>query len=225
MAGITEEETWDNDVYQLEITDPVRGGPEGIDNLPHKALANRTVWLKAQLLLKALKGGSSTQLFKVKAGIANDEAVNKQQMETALSSALLVGVVIPFPIATVPNGYLECNGAELSRTVYSDLFTVIGETYGAGDGSTTFNIPDLRGEFIRGFDNGRGVDSGRFIGSLQLDQNKEHSHTYMKALFSNSTYSGSNSGIRTSQATNTTSLSGGDESRPRNIAMMYIIKY
>lgn len=85
MAGITEEETWESEVYQLEITDPVQGGPEGVDNLPHKALANRTVWLKAQLLLKALKGGSATQLFKVKAAVAGDDAVNKNQMETAIS--------------------------------------------------------------------------------------------------------------------------------------------
>jgi len=93
MAGITEEETWDSEVYQLETTDPVQGGPEGIDNLPHKALANRTLWLKAQLLLKALKGGSATQLFKVKAAVASDEAVNKGQMETALSNLDNVKVI------------------------------------------------------------------------------------------------------------------------------------
>ena len=58
---------------------------------------------------------------------------------------------------------------EVSRTTYADLFAACGTAYGAGDGSTTFALPDLRGEFIRGFDDGRGVDSGRVFGSAQSD--------------------------------------------------------
>lgn len=68
---------------------------------------------------------------------------------------------------TIPNGYLECDGSAVSRATYSTLFSVIGTTYGIGDGSTTFNLPDLRGEFIRGWDNTRGIDSGRAIGAWQ----------------------------------------------------------
>ena len=65
--------------------------------------------------------------------------------------------------------YLHCDGSEISRTTYSELFNVIGTLYGSGNGSTTFNLPDLRGQFLRGYDAGRGVDSGRALGSWQDD--------------------------------------------------------
>jgi microcystin-dependent protein len=71
-----------------------------------------------------------------------------------------VGSVVPFAFASVPPfGYLLCNGAAVSRNIYARLFNAIGTTYGIGDGFSSFNIPDLRGEFIRGFDAGRGVDT------------------------------------------------------------------
>ena len=72
---------------------------------------------------------------------------------------------------------MECNGAAVSRTTYSALFAVIGEAYGAGNGSSTFNLPDLRGEFIRGFDNGKGTDSGRSIATSQGSQMFQHNHS------------------------------------------------
>lgn len=87
--------------------------------------------------------------------------------ENGENVATKVGTIITFPVNVTPTGFLECNGALLSRTTYADLFAVIGTTYGVGDGSTTFAIPDLRGEFIRGWDNGRGVDDGRSFGSFQ----------------------------------------------------------
>ena len=80
------------------------------------------------------------------------------------------------PHTSLPTGWLKANGAAVSRTTYSNLFAAIGTTYGVGDGSTTFNIPDLRGEFIRGWDDGRGVDSGRTLGSWQDDMFEEHNH-------------------------------------------------
>lgn len=86
------------------------------------------------------------------------------------AASTLTGMLSWWPLATPPSGWLERDGSAISRTTYSDLFAVIGTMYGTGDGSTTFNIPDDRGEFIRGWDNGRGVDSGRAIGSTQLDQ-------------------------------------------------------
>ena len=63
---------------------------------------------------------------------------------------VIPGSVMYFAGNTVPTGYLEANGALVSRTTYSDLFAAIGTIYGAGDGSTTFKLPDLRAEFIRG---------------------------------------------------------------------------
>ena len=54
------------------------------------------------------------------------------------------GIIIPWTSTSVPSGFLECTGAAVSRSTYSDLFAVVGTTYGAGDGSSTFNIPDLQ---------------------------------------------------------------------------------
>lgn len=78
---------------------------------------------------------------------------------------------IKYAITTVtPKGrYIKANGAAVSRTAYADLFAKVGTFWGAGDGSTTFNVPDLRGEFIRSWDDGRGVDAGRAFGSAQGD--------------------------------------------------------
>lgn len=84
-----------------------------------------------------------------------------------INAGNIVGQVCFFGMTTAPDGFLKANGAAVSRTTYADLFAAIGTTYGAGDGSTTFNLPDLRGEFLRGFDDGRGVDSGRTFGSAQ----------------------------------------------------------
>lgn len=71
---------------------------------------------------------------------------------------------------------LKCNGAAIGRTAYPLLFAKIGTTYGAGDGATTFNVPDFRGEFIRAFDDGRGVDAGRAFGSWQDSLFGYHAH-------------------------------------------------
>lgn len=78
-----------------------------------------------------------------------------------------VGMVAFFPRSTPPTNWVRCNGAAVSRTTYANLFSVIGTIFGPGDGSTTFNLPDLRGEFIRSLDDGRGVDAGRALGSWQ----------------------------------------------------------
>ena len=84
-------------------------------------------------------------------------------------NATPAGAVQYFAMQAAPVGWLKANGAEVSRTTYSNLFAAIGTRYGAGDGSTTFNLPDLRGVFLRGLDDGKGVDAGRVIGSVQGD--------------------------------------------------------
>ena len=86
-----------------------------------------------------------------------------------LSGMVPSGAVLYFAGQTAPAGWLKANGAAVSRTAYAALFAAIGTTYGAGDGSTTFNLPDLRGEFMRGWDDGRGIDHGRAFGSAQGD--------------------------------------------------------
>jgi microcystin-dependent protein len=91
------------------------------------------------------------------------------------------GTVIWFTNSgVVPNGYLICDGSAVSRTTYDDLFSVVGITFGPGDGSTTFNLPDLRGQFIRGYNDAGGtpgsLDPGRSFGSSQSDAYEQHSH-------------------------------------------------
>ena len=132
-----------------------------------------------------------------------------------------VGFIGHYAANSIPSGFFKCNGAAVSRTTYAALFAVIGTTYGTGDGSTTFNVPDLRGEFVRGLDDGRGIDAGRAIGTVQLDEFKSHTH---------STPSGGGAGYGqpaggSLASASTTGSTGGTETRPRNIAMLACIKY
>ena len=93
-----------------------------------------------------------------------------------IASVIPSGAVQYFAMATAPTGWLEADGSAVLRATYSGLFSALGTLYGIGDGTTTFNIPDLRGQFIRGYDNGAGVDTGRVFGSGQDDALEEHSH-------------------------------------------------
>ena len=137
----------------------------------------------------------------------------------------LIGQVIFMAGANAPSGFLKCNGQLVSRTTYASLFAVIGTTYGAGDGSTTFAVPDLRGEFLRGLDDGRGVDAGRVIGSPQADDFKSHAHTTTTA--NSGTFSYGSGAIYCSAvgaaAKPVSDASGGAETRPRNVAMLACI--
>lgn len=94
---------------------------------------------------------------------------NRVLTEADAPSLITSGAVMYFARTTAPDGWLKANGAAVSRTAYAALFAAIGTTYGTGDGRTTFNLPDLRGEFVRGWDDGRGIDSGRALGSAQGD--------------------------------------------------------
>lgn len=127
--------------------------------------------------------------------------------------------------STAPTNWLECDGSAISRTGYSELFDTIGTVFGAGDGSTTFELPDLRGVFIRGHDNTRGLDSGRLFGTYQQDEFKLHTHGVRKYYVS---YQSSGPVLvptsETARPTDTTGASGGDETRPKNVALLPIIK-
>lgn len=151
----------------------------------------------------------------------------------------IVGQVAYFAVSTAPAGWLKANGAAVSRTVYASLFERIGTTFGVGDGSTTFNLPDLRGEFLRGFDDGRGVDTSRALGSLQGNDIQSHGHDVEgPAGHSHGTEFGSGTvsatfsyipdtvfGSGAYQDTWKAANAGGSETRPRNIAMLACIKY
>ncbi|MDP3370367.1 MAG: phage tail protein, partial [Brevundimonas sp.] len=135
------------------------------------------------------------------------------------------GVIEMFGASAPPVGYLECDGAAVSRATYADLFAAIGTVYGPGDGATTFNVPDLRGEFVRGWDDGRGIDAARVFGSAQDDALEAHTHS----VPSNSDIGTGNGFVEDAEGTGTprsvsTGSTGGSETRPRNVALLYIIK-
>lgn len=144
------------------------------------------------------------------------------------------GAVTAFAMSTVPTGWLECNGAAVSRSTYAPLFGAIGTTWGSGDGSTTFNVPDLRGEFIRGWDHSKGTDIGRELGSYQPGQIEAHNHTdtynYRTSAGLGYIVTDSDTPFAAAASTDngTTTISsdntGGAETRPRNLALMYCIK-
>ena len=151
-------------------------------------------------------------------------------------SELPVGSEIIWPLATPPTGFLEEDGSAISRTTYADLFAVIGTIYGVGDGSTTFNLPDARGEFIRIWDHAAGNDpdaasrtdrgdgtTGDDVGTKQVDELKSHNHT--GARRSSSTYVAHGASYYYATGNTTTGNTGGDETRPRNVNRMLCIKY
>ena len=165
-----------------------------------------------------------------------------------LSGMVPSGTVLYFAGRTAPAGWLKANGAAISRTAYAALFAAIGTTYGAGDGRSTFNLPDLRGEFLRGWDDGRGVDPGRGFGFGQADAMRQHYHgigyispnnddgafvvrNWTTAEQQNLQFinGNGNSAIRTlSASSNLSTTNAIDESagetRPRNVALLAIIK-
>lgn len=161
----------------------------------------------------------------------------------------MAGQVVFIAGNAIPSGYLECNGATVSRTTYATLFSAIGSIYGPGDGATTFHLPDLRGEFIRGADKGRGVDSARAVGSPQGDTIRNITGTLGVATYqggASTIYEPSGAISVNGRVVSTTSVllsqseywSGSkldfsaaavvptaNENRPRNIAMVACIKY
>ncbi|MGT2429236.1 phage tail protein [Cupriavidus basilensis] len=144
---------------------------------------------------------------------------------------VLPGAVVFHAKSAAPAGYLKANGGAVSRTTFIDLFNEIGTVFGSGDGSTTFNLPELRGEFIRGWDDSRGIDASRVFGSGQASQNLAHSHgsggtnngiwVDAPGLFA---INAGGSVLNMNRATSTAS-DGGTEARPRNIALLACIKY
>ncbi|ACL05662.1 Tail Collar domain protein [Desulfatibacillum aliphaticivorans] len=146
------------------------------------------------------------------------------------------GSVVAFMGASAPSGWLECSGAAVSRTTYDNLFSVISTMYGVGDGSTTFNLPDLRGYFLRGWSHGSGKDPdagsrtdrgdgtcGDYVGTRQEDEFASHTHYDDEDLltFDGGGPVGSNSSGMSAVLPGSV---GGAETRPKNVAVMYIIK-
>ena len=152
-------------------------------------------------------------------------------------SALPVGVPVPWPSATPPTGWLKCNGAAFSAEEYPEL----AKAY------PTNKLPDLRGEFIRGWDDGRGIDAGRALLSLQAGMLEKHRHMVvandeydskekweLAAIFRNTYTQGKGVNAAADGGTlipsptlhtrGSIGNTGGSETRPRNIAFNYIVR-
>ena len=158
-------------------------------------------------------------------------------------SGVPVGAVVYFAMQTPPPGYLKADGSAVLRETYLELFSAIGTTFGEGDGSSTFNLPDLRGEFIRGWDDDRQLDTARVFGSSQNDAFRNHKHfsfntgigyPYNYVNANQYPNMGAQNGSTSERYTITgsdieasvglTSSSGENETRPCNIALLACIK-
>lgn len=178
---------------------------------------------------------------------AIDVAALAKEVER-LKSAVPVGAVLAFPTGIVAPGYLELDGSVQSIATYPDLAAFLGTTYNKGDeGAGNFRLPESRGEFLRGWDHGRGVDAGRAIGKYQAESFAAHNHRYFDGTaatfdpagnWQGGTVNGGTASISagaflspidngtTMQMVNApnTVNTGGAETRPRNLAVMWCIK-
>ena len=233
MTAITETAEFTEEVFQLETTTPVIGGPGGASNAQAVALANRTAWLKLKV------DGLITDLDEL--GISDVTDLQEKLDAKAQETGVDVGDVKMCATSTVPDGWLECNGALLSRVTYSALFAKIGTMADIMVGPSEFRLPDARGEFIRGWDHGRGVDVNRQLGSQQrsthllVDNDDAQSVGAISQLMNSletmgyepATLTG-NLSIHYGQNAVGSFGSGAEFSRtirPRNIALMFCIKY
>lgn len=145
----------------------------------------------------------------------------------------MIGEVISGAGST-PAGFLFCNGAAISRTSYAELFAVIGTRYGIGDGSTTFNVPEFRGHFLRGYAHGSANDpdratrtdrgdgtTGDAVGTKQASSMGTHVHTTVGTTqFGDNTANVSRGGYPTQAPGSVTG-----EARPTNIYDIACIQY
>lgn len=155
-------------------------------------------------------------------------AIAAAQAAAIAAARVKPGVIEMYGANAAPAGYLECDGSVQLRATYADLFAVIGTNHNTGgETGAQFRLPDLRGEFVRGWDHARGVDAGRTFGSAQADEIKAHTHSVAPAASTDDTAAGATTtgsgGVETITPYSTGST-GGSETRPRNVALMFIIK-
>lgn len=166
-----------------------------------------------------------------------DGSVWQFQSPTSTSAGTIVGEIRFFGGATAPAGWFEATGAAVSRTTYASLYAIYGTAYGVGDGSTTFNIPDLRASVPRGRDAGRGIDAALVIGYSHADAMQGHLHSLpgMPQNGSGSSYGGGGAGVQAASNVTATGAPIDDgthgtpriasETRVRSTVGMFIVKF
>ena len=193
-------------------------------------LAQSTVALTAGSIVDAdVSASAAIELSKLATGaLPTAITVASANMVTATAQALLpAGAVMAFAMNSAPAGWLAANGAAVSRSTYATLFAAISTTHGSGDGSTTFNVPDLRGIFVRG--SGDQTISGTLYSKAfalkEADELKSHTHQYTRYAQLITRAGGGDNNIWASTAGVQTTATGGTETRPANIALLYCIKF
>jgi hypothetical protein len=225
-------------LVELATNAETQAGTDTTRAVTPASLASRTA-TDARAGIVELATNAETQT-----GTDTARAVTPASLASAAALFVPPGVVVPFAMNVVPSGWLAANGAAVSRTTYAALFAAIGTLYGVGDGSTTFNLPDLRGYFVRGSGtNTDGTASGAF-GTKQADAFKTHNHggtasgtasVSWPAAPDDGKFGGDSIGNDRTFAINR-SFSGtasvtitaeGDliETRPKNMALLYCIKF
>jgi len=162
----------------------------------------------------------------------------KQALDVLYKTSIPVGAIFTFPVSIVPSGYLELDGSAKSKVTYPELYAFLkdgGATCIYGEAGGNFTLPDFRGRFPRGWDHGAALDpdkatrtnrgdgvAGDVVGSKQADQFKSHSHTARRQGLSPALVEGGglNYGVEGS-----TDPTGGNETRPVNINVLWCIKY
>jgi len=208
-------------------------------------------WASGTYFIKTatdISGGTNYTITGTSQLMSVPYALNAKTAETATSlatPAVPIGTILPFAGTTLPAGFKWCDGTAISRTANAALFAVIGNYWGSGDGLTTFNLPDMRGRFMRGVDGLAGNDpdkdariasntggnTGNVVGSAQADEIKSHHHsapnggtfvTYGGSGCSSTAPGGGN--VNAANSTSATTDSGSNETRPKNVYVNYIIK-
>lgn len=246
---------WCNDIQEnialvVEENEPlVKGNKTQLKDALYSIFATGAALTEADDRLSAAIVALSALLPAAISTAVAAEATLRQNKDNELQASVVrPGSIVIWPLSTAPVGYLECAGQSVSRATYASLFETIGTSYGVGDGSTTFTLPDLRAEFVRGWDHDRGIDAGRTIGSTQAassvfmgdpgvtdgaipslynmtDDNPDTLRTALKGEVSTA----DPTNIKVLSIPHTTddpaTVANTTMSvRPRNVAMMYIIK-
>lgn len=170
-----------------------------------------------------------------------DMVTLKSLIQQEVQKATPTGTIIAYSVNNVPDGYLKCEGQAVSRTDYKTLFDIIGTTYGSGDGSTTFNVPDLRGEFLRGTGTNSHTNQGNGASVGTHQDGTEHlnfipgSNSLNYPKYAGASWTGTNRDTTSPSSYSMQYYGAGTNSgwsnglyytsRPTNTSVLYCIKY